>query len=127
LEQSGLLTALLARIPVRLARVLLFGDEHIITQEIQAANPDICFVEGEWSDLGLELMSMPQSDNIAFIGSQEGAAILNQLLPASMKLSWMNVQVGLQRILAFLGIPQSALNQLDASGLEQALTQLSFA
>ena len=75
------------------------------------------------SKLSALLISLPEADRVTVLGTLLLAQQLQRLLPATMALTQIDPAVAFRLILAALGVPNSILNQVDSTGLEESLTR----
>lgn len=107
LEQRAGLEELVKRLPPGLAeRVVVFRGG------LEEAIPD----------LAARLLTIPEADHVTYVGlEEEQARRLQQLLPASMVVTYQPPTVGLVQIFLALGVPREVVEQALPAGLEEAL------
>ncbi len=123
--RAGLLE-FVSRIPPDLSRrVVLFAPHGagLEGEEIKKRNPKITITE-RWTQLAEHLLTLPSADVIAFIGDKIFVQRLGEILPKSMQIFSLDSRVSLMDILQYLGIPDSIMDILRISGLEEDLAVL---
>lgn len=81
----------------------------------------VVFRDGDVAGLAATLMASPYADQVTYVGLEEHAAALRQLLPGSMTITRLEPTVGLAQIILALGVPRKVIEQVLPAGLEESL------
>lgn len=124
--------ALFKHIPHDLGvRMILWGDGSLPAEEIRALknSPVTVLNKGGLEELAAHLvLAHPDASNILYIGNNpKTGTALRVILPPGMNVQVLDGKTGLEEIFLRLGVAQSVLDQINASGLEQQLEQLASA
>ncbi len=119
------LAEFIARVPRKMGnRIVLFGPESAEAREIAVRNGITVVDSDKLNDLILQLMILgDEADRVGYLGDPETAAVLSARLPSSMKVTLFDPETALDRILLYLGFPQSVLETINAVGIEELFAQ----
>ncbi|MCM8794428.1 MAG: hypothetical protein NC819_01305 [Candidatus Omnitrophica bacterium] len=122
ISQRTVLQELAVRLPQGLqGRVVLFGQGSVQLKEIAGRTSLVAVDSSDLVDLAAVLTGLPKADRIGFLGDPVSAGRLASLLPASMEVFPLDPQIDFSRLLLFLGIPESVLEQIDIPTLQEIL------
>ena len=110
--------------PALLRRMVFFGVGTAWANRLREVRSDAQIVEGhDLVELAAILLAIPEADRVTVLGSFALARQLRQIVPASMSVTSLDLQVAFRFLLAALGVPDSALVQVNAAGLEEQLAR----
>jgi len=109
-----------ARVPKSLAReIVLFGPGSSVIKKLAVRNGIAVVDSDRLDDLAVRLAGMEEAARIGYVGDPARAGLLSKILPASMAVTPFDPGTALDRLLGYLGYPQTVLDALNAAGAEE--------
>lgn len=122
LESRAGLEEFFRRAPqVLVHRILFFAVGFVLAQRLRELNPQVQVIEGhDLTGLVTTLMAMPEADRITVLGgAMDLVQRLRQMVPPSMSVAYLTLEVAFRFILAALGTPEDTLDKVNTTGLEE--------